>query len=261
MTLVPIAGRLRGELRTLRFGTPVTHVYDPLDYAWSPHELYLRRFGAAPREIVLLGMNPGPWGMMQTGVPFGTVSIVRDWLGIEAKVNRPTHEHPARPIHGFGCRREEVSGLRLWGWAGEQFGTADRFFERFFVANYCPLGFLEASGRNRTPNKLPAQERLPLFALCDRALKETVAYLKPRWLIGVGRFAESRAKEVALNMGVTIGHIPHPSPASPEANSGWAAQCTRRLKALGIQFPFDKKPAKALARRTGLVLQKPHGGP
>ena len=40
---------------------------------------------AAPgrKEAVFLGMNPGLWGMAQTGVPFGTVSLVRDWMGIE----------------------------------------------------------------------------------------------------------------------------------------------------------------------------------
>ena len=82
-------------------------------------------------QSLLLGMNPGPWGMAQTGVPFGTVSRVRDWLGIEAPVERPANEHPRRPVLGFGTERDEVSGLRVWGWAQARWGTPERFFERF----------------------------------------------------------------------------------------------------------------------------------
>src|SRR5688572_32536315 len=95
-------------------------------------------------------MNPGPFGMAQTGVPFGDVAMVRDWLGIVAAVAKPRDEHPKRPVLGFECQRSEVSGARLWGWARARFGTPQRFFERFFVANYCPLAFMESSGANRT---------------------------------------------------------------------------------------------------------------
>ena len=137
-------------------------------YARAPHEQYLRRYGdARPSRVLLMGMNPGPFGMAQTGVPFGDVRMVRDFLGIEAPVARPPREHPARPITGFACARSEVSGTRLWGWARDRFGTAERFFERFFVVNYCPLVFMEESGRNRTPDKLPPA-RAPAAARCLR---------------------------------------------------------------------------------------------
>jgi len=225
------------ELASLRFGRPVTHVYNPLEYARSPHEQYLRSAGARPKEIVLLGMNPGPWGMAQTGVPFGAVKPVRDWLGIEGEVGKPQVEHPKRPVLGFACGRMEVSGMRIWGWARSTFETPERFFRRFFIANYCPLLFLESSGRNRTPDRLPAAEREPLLAICDQALRRTVEHLEPEWVLGVGRFAEARARQALDDLDVRIGRISHPSPASPAANRGWEALVTRELASLGIQVP------------------------
>ena len=80
--LLAAARRLRADTGRLRFAAPVTHVYNPLVYAWAPHEAYLRRFGGARKRVVFLGMNPGPFGMAQTGVPFGEIAAVRGWLRI-----------------------------------------------------------------------------------------------------------------------------------------------------------------------------------
>jgi single-strand selective monofunctional uracil DNA glycosylase len=237
MELIRISRKLAESVNKLVFGLPVTHVYNPLVYARAAHEAYLERFGAAPREVVLVGMNPGPFGMVQTGVPFGDVAMVRDWMGLWARVGKPPVEHPKRPVDGFECRRSEVSGTRLWGWARDRFGTPERFFARFFVANYCPLSFMETSGRNLTPDKLPKTERESLFAPCDQALARTVRYLEARTVVGIGSFAASRAR-IALNgLDVTIGTVLHPSPASPRANHGWAEHAEASLRALGIALP------------------------
>jgi single-strand selective monofunctional uracil DNA glycosylase len=196
-------------------------------------------------------MNPGPFGMAQTGVPFGDVSFVRDWMGIEAAVGRPEREHPRRPVAGFACRRGEVSGRRLWSWARDRFGSATAFFRRFVVWNYCPLASLEASGRNLTPDRLPAAERGPLFEACDAALSDVVAALRPRAVVGIGRFAQARAKAVLAGRGVPVLGIPHPSPASPAANRGWAQDATRALREAGIEVPgaTDTGRRAPLARR------------
>jgi len=237
MNLLAIADALAEELKPRRFGSPVTHFYNPLEYARAAHRQYVKRYGRSTCEVILLGMNPGPWGMVQTGVPFGEVNVVRDWLGLKAKVTKPECEHPKRPVQGFTCTRSEVSGARLWGWARDTYKTPDDFFNRFFVANYCPLAFFEESGRNRTPDRLPACEREPLFDACDKALRRTVEYLKPRYVVGVGKFAENRAKLALADQDVIIGGILHPSPASPAANRDWVGQATRQLTALGIAVP------------------------
>lgn len=234
--LIETSDALVRELAKLRFAAPVTHVYQPLDYARAAWVSYVRRYGAGPKQVLLVGMNPGPFGMAQTGVPFGEVELVRDWLGIDAAIEKPRREHPKRPVEGFACRRREVSGQRLWGWARDRFEKPERFFTRFFVANYCPLLFLEAGGRNRTPDKLPAAERAPLEVACDAALRRTVEILRPALVVGVGGFAETRARAALADLGVAIGRIPHPSPASPTANRGWAPQAERALRELGVEL-------------------------
>jgi single-strand selective monofunctional uracil DNA glycosylase len=235
--LVAIARDLREGVSALEFGPPVTHVYNPLEYAWDSSIQYLQRFGGGPKEIVLVGMNPGPWGMAQNGVPFGEVSAVRDWLGIDAPIGRPEREHPKRRVLGWECQRHEVSGERLWGWARQTFGTPEAFFARFFISNYCPLSFMEESGRNRTPDKLATAEREALYQVCDRALRRTMAVLEPRLVVGVGQFAEARARLALAGLDLEIGRILHPSPASPAANRGWAEQASRQFEELGVELP------------------------
>jgi single-strand selective monofunctional uracil DNA glycosylase len=231
--LCAAARRLRRELSALSFGPPVAFVYDPTGYARRPHEAYLRRYGGARKRVVFLGMNPGPFGMAQTGVPFGDVAWVRDWLGIVAAVGRPAREHPKRPIQGFECPRSEVSGTRLWGAIAARYRTPERFFAGHFVANYCPLAFVEASGRNRTPDQLPAADREPLFAACDRHLRRLVSVLEPEWVVGIGAFAAARAR-AALTGEIRIAAIPHPSPANPGAHRGWGAKAERALRTQGV---------------------------
>jgi len=228
--------QLRAGLRKQRFGPPVTHVYDPLDYAWPVHADYLKRFGSGNREVLLLGMNPGPWGMVQTGVPFGDVAMVSGWLGLMGKIGAPVRIHPQRPVHGFSCRRGEISGSRLWGWARQTFNTPERFFQRFFVLNYCPLCFFQSDGKNRTPDKLPACEREPLFSACDAALRAMAEFLRPGLVIGIGRFAESRARAALDGLPVRIGSVTHPSGANPRAGRNWAGQMNAVLRMLGVHL-------------------------
>ena len=235
--LVALSRELSRAVSTLEFGAPVAAVYNPLAYAREPHERYLERYGGAGKEALLLGMNPGPFGMAQTGVPFGDVSMVKDWLGINGVVAEPRGVHAARPIEGFACRRGEVSGQRLWGLCRASFGTAERFFARFFVWNYCPLAFLEESGKNRTPDKLPKREREPLFEVCDRALLGVVRALGPARVVGVGGFAAERARHALAGEPVAVSTVLHPSPASPRANRGWAELAVAELRENGIEWP------------------------
>ena len=232
--LIATAETLCTDVSRLSFGPPVTHVYNPLAYAWTLHRSYLEKYGTREDRILLVGMNPGPFGMSQTGIPFGDVSMVRDWMGLSGSVSQPPEVHPKRPIEGLAFSRSEVSGTRLWGWARSRFETPERFFENFFVMNYCPLAFLEASGRNRTPDKLPAAERTPLFEACDRALRASVEALAPRKVLGVGKFAESRAARALAGLDLEIGTILHPSPASPAANRGWAEKVEEQLGAMNL---------------------------
>ncbi len=236
--LIAAARDLCRQADSLHFALPVTHVYNPLGYASSPHETYIRSYANQKKRVIFWGMNPGPWGMAQTGVPFGEISAVSTWMGISGAVGRPPHLHPRRPIEGFSCTRSEVSGRRLWGLMQARFSTASGFFEEHFVANYCPLVFMEESGRNRTPDKLLADEREALFSVCDLHAARVISILEPEWVIGVGKFAEGRLRSVTGGLAprghTKVGGILHPSPASPRANRGWETAAVAELNALGV---------------------------
>ena len=231
--LVRASRRLSRAVDALDFAAPVAAIYNPLDYARAPHEMYLARARPKPKAL-FLGMNPGPFGMAQTGVPFGEVAAVREFLRIDAAVKRPRAEHAKRPIEGFACARSEVSGRRFWGLMAAEFETHDAFFRRAFVWNWCPLAFMTESGANLTPDKLPRAEQTALGEACDSALRAIVGVLEPSMVIGVGAFASERAAEALGDAAPRIATVLHPSPASPAANRGWDDAARRQLTACGF---------------------------
>lgn len=236
--LIAAAKALRTQLDQLSFSAPVACVYNPLHYAWSAHEKYLKLYASSPCRVFLLGMNPGPWGMAQTGVPFGEIDSVKTYLQIDTKIKKPDVEHPKRPIEGFACTRSEVSGKRLWGLFSEQYPNVNEFFAEHFVSNYCPLVFMDEGARNITPDKLPAAEIKSLDAICDEHLKRCIEILEPEFVVGVGAYAQDCLKRVCDSdnafKNIAVSKILHPSPASPAANRDWAGQATKQLKEAGI---------------------------
>lgn len=238
------ARALRSALADISFGPPAAWVYDPLDYAWAGYRAYVERFVRGPRELMILGMNPGPFGMAQTGVPFGEVTLVTQWMGIDVEVGRPAREHPARPVEGFRCHRSEVSGARLWGAVAHKHADPATFFARVAVLNVCPLLFLDEGGRNVTPDKLVRADRIALDAACDVHLRRLVTVLRPRVVFGVGAWAERRARTAlcsssspSIDPDLQVALLPHPSPASPQANRGWTELARRAIIEAGVE-PF-----------------------
>lgn len=235
-TLIRIYRELEERINPLRFSAPVTHVYNPLAYAWKPFTEYLRLYAHNKKRIIFVGMNPGPWGMVQTGVPFGDVGFVKNWLQISASVAQPQRPHPKRVVHGFSCRRGEVSGRRLWQLFKDRYGTPQRFFSEQFVANYCPLAFFDVAGRNITPDHLGFRDRDQLVAVCDISLAEVVKLLQPEWIIGIGKFVETRLKHMSSKLflkEVKTAGILHPSPANPRANKNWGPTVSQKLIEIG----------------------------
>lgn len=234
MSVLAAAAKLRDACDSL--DVPVAHVYNPLAYAWEPHARYADRFGATKKRAVLVGMNPGPWGMGQTGVPFGDVQWVRDWMGVAGAVAQPAKRHPKRPVTGFACTRREPSGSRLYGWAAQRYQTAARFFSEFYIVNYCPLLFFDKDGKNVTPPQIGARAMEAIDEACDEHLGGVLEALGPLFVIGVGQYAEERARAVVAQRGLAmkVGRVLHPSPASPLANKGWATQAEAQLRDLGV---------------------------
>ncbi len=235
--LIQATRELNEKLAPLSFSAPAACTYNPLEYASESYFQYLRTFARSPKKVLFLGMNPGPFGMTQTGIPFGEVAAVRDWIGIAAPVGKPAREHPKRPVQGFDCPRSEVSGRRLWGLFAECFGTAEHFFADHFVANYCPLVWMSETGANLTPDKLPARDLQPVEEACLAYLVETIRLLEPQILVGVGGYARKKLEQAALllpDKTFAIGTLLHPSPASPLSNRSWPELPKQQLRDLGI---------------------------
>lgn len=154
--LLAIEQSLCAKLKNVTFSPPVQYIYNPLEYAAETHAMYVRKYCTGPKKIMFVGMNPGPWGMSQTGVPFGEIKMVKDWLKISGPVGHPPKEHPERVVMGFECPRSEVSGHRLWGLLKELCGTPENFFRHAYMHNYCPLAFMDSTARNVTPAELKA---------------------------------------------------------------------------------------------------------
>ena len=234
--LIAASRVLADELRDLSFSDPVSHTYLTVDYAADGYESYLKKFGNSKKRVLMLGMNPGPYGMAQTGVPFGEIALVRDWMGLSPKIGKPANEHPKRPITGMDCPKSEVSGRRLWGLFSEKFPKAEDFFKDHLVINFCPLIWMKDTGANLTPDKIKSAEMVAVDTACQKHLRRLIERLEPQYLIGVGAYAEKKmalAKE-ELGAGGIVGKILHPSPASPTANCGWADAAEKQLREQGI---------------------------
>ncbi|XP_064161534.1 single-strand-selective monofunctional uracil-DNA glycosylase 1 [Anguilla rostrata] len=227
---------LNAVLQRLTFGRAVRYTYNPLEYAWDVHSRFVNTYCHDEQSVLFLGMNPGPFGMVQTGIPFGDVAVVRDWLEIGGEVRRPPEEHPNRRVLGLACARREVSGTRFWGLFRRLCGEPAAFFRHCFVHNLCPLAFLNAAGKNLTPAELPLAERSALLELCDGGLCQVVRALGVTTVVGVGRVAEQRARRAlaAAGMAVRVEGLMHPSPRNPQANRGWEAIAEARLAELGV---------------------------
>ena len=233
-SILEASRNLINTVNKITFSYPVAYVYNPMDYAWAAQKLYIERYANTSKKILFLGINPGPFGMVQTGVPFGEVDAVRNWLNISASIKKPLLENPRRLVKGFKCKRSEVSGRRLWSLFAKHFESADVFFKNHFVINYCPLFFMKTSGANYTPDKLLIQEKDLLYKACDRYLRKIVKILKPNWIIGIGAYSEIRGRKAIKDNNINYGRILHPSPICPATNHNWGYLATKKLLQLGV---------------------------
>ena len=227
--------QLNTHLQSIALPEKVAFAYHPLEYAWRVYEAYVTRFAQDKKKILYLGMNPGPFGMAQTGIPFGEVQAVRSFLGLNEAfpIDNVNHYHPKKPVQGWSCKRSEVSGKRLWGWLKDRYESAKNCFEENFVLNYCPVLFLTETGCNLTPQDLPKNSLHSILEACDEHLRDWVDYLQVEHVIGVGQFAAARAKEALRD--VQVHTLLHPSPANPHANRiPWAETATRQLREMGL---------------------------
>lgn len=191
----------------------VQYVYNPVDYAYAGYSRYVRKYLKSSKKILFVGLNPGPYGMCQTGIPFGDVSTVKEWMELEMDISKPLDECPKKPVDGLKCTTVEQSGKRFWGFFKKKCGAADNFFRNAFVINYCPIAFFDRSGKNVTPNELEVSSREELEKICDEYLEKVVEMVKCEIIICVGRYAEHKVKSIFIdNSEINILYMKHPSP-------------------------------------------------
>lgn len=63
-----LENELVSQLKNLNYGPDVEFIYNPLQYASELHKAFLNKFLDSNKKVLFLGINPGPWGMCQTGV-------------------------------------------------------------------------------------------------------------------------------------------------------------------------------------------------
>ncbi|KAF7265189.1 hypothetical protein GWI33_021382 [Rhynchophorus ferrugineus] len=188
----------------------IKYVYDPTDYASEPSEKYIE-YCQDTKEVLFVDMNPGPFGMCQTGVPFGDTEWVKNWLGIEGKIDKPLPECSARPVDGFKCTKKEQSGHRFWSLFSDLCHKPEKFFWHAFLYNYCPLAFMDSNGRNITPSGTKKKE---LVFYCDQYFMKTIDVLQPQIIIGIGRYTEKRLQSIVRRRNRTnkieVLYLKHP---------------------------------------------------
>ncbi|XP_053682606.1 single-strand selective monofunctional uracil DNA glycosylase isoform X2 [Sabethes cyaneus] len=221
----------------------VAVTYNPIEYAAELHIAYLQKFLDGPKPVLFLGMNPGPWGMCQTGVPFGYIPAVRDWMQLRGQVSKPNPELESRPVDGLNCTRAEQSGKRWWDLFQSLCGEPEVFFRNCFVFNICPLAFFHTTGRNITPADLKGTSKTRLQEICTTYLKEALELLQPAIIVSVGRYTEDRVKALVKQKlldpnSVQLKCIPHPSPRSVN-NTNWTEKASLWLTGNGI-MPYLK---------------------
>ena len=209
-------------------------VYNPLAYAWEPHRAYLESATGGGAKTLLLGMNPGPHGMGQMGIPFAATSVVRDLLKItDLEVGQPRNPHPKRPVSGLDWPKEEVSGTRLWGLLADEYGDAESIFKSVFLLNHCPLMLFSGDrATNITPDKIAGPTTRKLLERCDQHLREVVEIMQIERVIGVGRYSEKRAAKALSSTDIGVTTCWHPSPASPLANRNGGADWRANVRAV-----------------------------
>ncbi|KAJ2944781.1 hypothetical protein O0L34_g1671 [Tuta absoluta] len=238
-----IIDELNISLDHLILPSTVKCVYNPTIYARRTFEMYIKKYCNTKKSVMYFGMNPGPWGMSQTGVPFGEIGSVRDWLGIEGPVDKPPHEIPARPVKGFDCTRTEVSGKRFWGLFKDICRTPEKFFETSFIYNYMPVQWMKSNGCNLTPGDFKTSEMEELFNICDPVFIKVLELYEVRTVVAIGKFCETRAQKATQKYlsgsSIEVLYLPHPSPRAVN-NNNWNQKAMDILKKLDLMKYYQK---------------------
>ena len=217
LAIIELYKSLNIELDELKFFPPCFYVYNPLSYCFESFKIYFEYLNTEEEINLFFGINPGPFGMAQTGIPFGDKETVKNYLKIEPKIDidKIPKQHPKKQILGLEVKRVEKSGRIFWGVIKEFYPEKYDFFKSNFVLNFCPLCFLDEQGRNITPKVLRKEDQIALYKILEIFMLKLFKLIKIKKLIAIGD--ETFSYLNALNTKLKIQTIIHPAAyKSPE---------------------------------------------
>jgi len=193
-------------------------VINPLEYLWLQYGYYTSCYHNQYPRAMIIGMNPGPKGMSQTGIPFGSPNIIPSILPNKSLFNEIRDNEgspvssPHRRITGPSNTTVEVSGNRLWSALIKRYGDFKSITSEIFVDNICPLLFLcgKNGSKNLTPDKLtPSPAKIILIRLCTERLQKIYQCLgEPSNIVALGRWSHKFLEKMFPKVRVT--YILHP---------------------------------------------------
>jgi len=136
-------------------------VWNPGLYGEPWHSRFRRCYPPAARPLVLFGLNPGPYGMAQTGIPFTDIrrlvsalpALVAELRNAGKRLEVPGLAPVSLPP--YLSRTFEASSVRVYRFLERSWGDAERGWREVVAANPCPLLFIDTeTGKNRTPADL-----------------------------------------------------------------------------------------------------------
>lgn len=235
------AESLRKELRL-----PKDHrILNVHTYGWAAYDAFIRTYYSDRRpRILALSMNPGPFGAVQTGIPFCDGRLARELL---PEFDRLIAQKPS----WVASERRETSALKLIEWSERSFGGIRGLYERVLLAMTCPLGILRGPNKTNVPlPALPRREQVKIEAFIARHAPEEIRFAEPSGILMLGDWAQ-RVWRIAVGTDPGLASLPAvaaPHPAAHITNRAKYAAWTRAYARLAkFRPPTPAGPMESLS--------------
>jgi len=206
-------------------------VWNPALYALDIYQEYLTKFPPEPGAILALGLNPGPYGMAQTGIPFTDCRTASGALGMEMTIPGKAPDDlisRLKKANGKWRGTYERSSLGMYRFLILAWGDIKTAYRNWFVGNPCPLLFLDPERWNVTPADPRLRRMKEVGELRQRAVIGFSEILNPRGIVCFGKDVAKAVGEVAIRQvgPDRVVFYEHPARAVPEK---WAAGLLQEL--------------------------------
>ena len=218
------------ELRSRLARTTGLGVWNPQLYGLPLYRRFATEHLPTSRgAIVALGLNPGKYGMSQTGIPFTDVTrAARVGIAIEPPGLAPASLRPF--LKSYRVERSSASVYNLLDalWGGPAEG-----WRRLWAVAPCGLLFLEPDGTNVTPADARLARRDDVRELRLRVIRESVEAARPRGVLLLGQDVARVAADALGDVETLV--VDHPVARGPgrRGPAWWAGVVAQAVRARG----------------------------